>query len=91
MKLRILVEQKDIPGWPVVVEMWDKFGGHGSGGRMKREYHKQFTKAERRKCSQLHSRLYKWHLVWGFPEDGAVMKPQTLVLLHKLIYFAGTI
>jgi hypothetical protein len=71
----------------VIVECYD----HKSYGRAKREYLKEFTKAERKIISKYYGKLYRWYLVTGLPIDGVAMKLETLNLLRRAANFFATI
>lgn len=77
---------KKLVNYPVIVECWEK----KKYGRVKREWEKKFTKAERNKIARYYGRFYRWHLVSGTPKRVS-LRLSTLQLLKKAAEFFATI
>ena len=72
--------------YPVIVEMWEK----KNSGRVKREWLKTFTEAERSRISRWQTKFRRWHLQTGTPAR-VVMDVSTFGLLERALNFFGTI
>ncbi len=70
----------------IIVEMWSKT----KFGRVKREFHKAFTEAERKKIGSYHGRFYRWMMVEGTPARVS-MRLSTLNLLQRAVHFFSTV
>ena len=70
----------------VIVEMWDKVMGSGSG---KRKYIAEFNEQERRLISRYYKIFYRWHLVTGIPQLHK-MRISTYELMKKACNFFGS-
>lgn len=70
----------------VIVEMWEKT----KFGRVRREFHKAFTQAERNKIGRYHGRFYRWLLVSGVP-DRVTCRMGTLELLRRAVAFFASV
>lgn len=68
--------------YPIMVEVWP----WTATGRVRREFAKAFTQAERNKIQKFYGRFYRWHLVSGVPHRVAV-QPKTLRLLQRAVTF----
>ena len=75
---------------PIVCEMWDKTVGLRSGGRIRREWLKQFSKKERKRAGYLHSKFHKWYLVTGTPQY-VVLSYDTILFTKRLVEFFACI
>ncbi len=90
-KLMIELDRDEIQrGIPYRLICETKSGSRWNTMRRKREWQKQFTDAERDKCSKLFAQAYQWYLVKGVP-DSVVMSPGTLALWQKLGAFCASI
>ena len=75
---------------PIVVEMWDHFGGRNAGGRQRRAYLAEFDEKERKRSGELYRRFYRWYLVSGIPQQ-VVMSVNTINFVERLVQFAATV
>ncbi len=87
---RFTAEQISATGFPVIVEGWEKCVGRSAGGRQRRAWEAEFTKAERRKASRLHTKLRCWYLRSGVPQQ-TLMGLQTYRFIQRLASFFGTL
>ena len=71
----------------VIVEMYDKC----KYGRVKREWLKTFSEAERAVVSRWYARIYAWYLQTGIPYEGVRMSVKTYNTLAKAAAFFATI
>lgn len=72
--------------YPVIVEGWSK----QKHGRVKREWLRQFSQAERNTIGRYHGRFYRWHMISGVPQHVSC-KPRTLELLRRAVDFFANI
>lgn len=73
--------------YPIIVEMWER----KKGGRVKREWLKQFTETERNLISRYYAKFYRWYLVTGAPDKVVFRKVSTLTTLQKAVHFFATV
>jgi len=71
----------------VIVEMYDK----KAHGRVRREYLKQFTEAERNVMSAWYLKIYAWFMRSGIPRGGVRMSIQTYCTLCRFADFFATV
>ena len=74
--------------YPVIVEVWDRVVGRGTGGRAKRAWLQQFSEAERRLLGHYHALFYRWYLCTGTPQKVAMKLPTLNLLLRAVEFFA---
>lgn len=93
MQLKLTINpRKDIPGYPVVVEMWHKC----KNGKQKRAFHEEFSEKERRLAREYYNLFYGWYLRTGAP-DGYTFsgnlesQVKKLNFVKRLINFFGTL
>lgn len=85
MKIYFAVEREDLNkmGYPVMVEMWDRVMGTGSG---KRRFKAEFTKEEQRLIREYYKIFYGWMMRTGTPAESK-MQFKTYQLLQRAIGF----
>lgn len=78
---------KELVDYPIIVERWD----HKKGGRVKREWMKQFTEAERNLISRYYAKFYRWYLVSGTPRKVVFRKIKTIQTLQRAVDFFASV
>jgi hypothetical protein len=58
---------RELVQYPIIVERWNHAAGPVSGGRVRREWLKQFTEPERKLLGHYQQRFVRWHLATGTP------------------------
>ena len=88
MKLITVFEKEELKALQsgVVVEMWDRIIGTGSG---KRKFCAAFTEKERAKIRLYYIVFYRWHMQTGVPEQHS-MSIDTYNLMKRACNFFGT-
>ena len=93
MQLKLTIKpSSDIPGYPVVVEMWDKV----KYGKQKRAFHSEFSEEERRLARKYYNLFYGWYLRTGAPDEHTFPGNlesgiKKLNFVKRLINFFGTL
>ncbi len=77
---------RKVLNYPVIVESWE----HKKAGRVKREWEKEFTQAERNKIARYYARFYRWYLVSGTPKR-VTCRVATLRLLQRAVAFFASV
>ena len=78
----VMFPSRQVKHWSVIVETWD----HRLFGKGKRLYNQEFTEEERKTITQYHAKIYKWYLVWGYP-DYVSMSFKTFELINRAANF----
>jgi hypothetical protein len=73
--------------YPVIVENWER----KKGGRVKREWMKQFTETERNLISRYYAKFYRWYLVSGTPKKVVFRKLKTIHTLQRAVNFFASV
>jgi hypothetical protein len=80
---------RELVQFGIIVERWAKAVGPGSGGKIRREWLKQFTEAERKLIGYYQQMFARWHLATGTPRK-IQMNLKTLQLLQRAVHFFAT-
>lgn len=87
VKIITLFGENKLKRLAVIVEMYDK----KEYGRVRREYLKSFTEAERKVMSSWYLKIYAWFMRSGVPRGGVRMSFQTYHTLCRFADFFATV
>ena len=87
-RINYVVGRDDLQRLTVIVEGWDRLGRSGS---RRRRYNAEFDEKERATIARYYPIVYKWYLVKGYPQGGALMHYKTWHLLCRAADFFASI